>query len=1457
MNVATSEYRSFVYALKAEGDTTGFALFDRAAEQSAAKMQSKFEKAFEGIKANKLEREFSQAMTAVTRTIDSTLSRARNAFGSLDLGGDVASARAAAEAAKARAIAADELSRALSATAGASNLAVKAAQLAADEHRQAATAAVQHADALEQVQAELNKTASATGNFVKGMQASSAEARQFDAAIQSLRDRLDPAAAAAQKFATESALLDKALSSGSLSLGDHARFSKLLNDEQIKTSKSLSAAAAEARQFDAELQRLVAHIDPTAAATQNYNRQLALLNTEQARTMLGTQGHAKALQFIQAELRQNSAATGAQRQAYVQLGQQLQDVAIQAQMGVNPFVILTQQGTQAAFAMSQMGGAAGKLGAIMGSPWTIAFGIAAAAVYALWKELKNTTEVMGQVELASNALSQSQSVLADYFDKGSNAIAGQNELLKINARLQAINLRSDAAKKREEADKVLGGATNYSYLERFKMGFTNWDNSFNSAGYRNANPATQRAMRNSANVGNIVQGVRSGALSKEAALRLLETQDFTGLRESKDNLMKQIVNIASAAVNDEIAKQLDQSIDQGSPTSALKKGGKKARASSGARSTSEYENTASSRDVAKILIEAFGGKITSTDRTKAANAAAGGAKASYHLTGRAVDFVPKGGMGSISKDQIRAVMQAAGIDVKQVLGPGDKGHDDHYHVAFSGGKAESQSRAINEALQRQRETEIRQQQALAEFASDTQDKVRGIKDSFIEISPYQRELNDQMARLADLSSDVDRKLSEGLNPETAKALKAEIADLASKMPELLRTEPLRDMLKASKERADIDKLILAGKYDEAEVTRELLSRYQDLSLVRADEYQTVLAIARAERERGMAIRDQRAIFDAYLQSVQDMRAGLEATVSSAMRGKLSAKSLLRSIGDNFLNIQSKIIVEKLFGSMLRDLESSLYGGNGMEQASARMSMAMDSGSNATMAFANAAVEAADVIRRGVTQRAANDNAGPLGDIAAQFQMQDIVGGAISDLGSAVAGIMGGQIMKLGDVIAASVRQTNLQDQRAGMGGGVFASQIERMMKTFGLKLPKSVTGALGKGFDGFAQSALPRAVLGGLGVKQSTTGAMIGGIAGSFLPIPGGQIIGSVIGSVIGGLFKKTPKGSLTLSNSGSSYAGSGKLQSGLTGLGDSVSESLSNIAQQLGGSVGTFSSSIRQKGKKYYVNGQKFTDADEAARALLLQSIQQGAIQGIRAGAQKLLQAGKDIEVQLTKALKLQDVYDRLKAYDDPMGAALDAVDREFSQLRSIFIEAGESLVDLERLYGKERAKAVEEVTAQMTATLKGLLNDLTVGDNGLSLRDRRAGALAAYNPLAADIAAGKAVDYDKYAAAAQQLLQIEREIYGSQPEYFSRLKEVTGATQKALGDQTNIAALTAGRDSIFANDNATGVTSAVTDMNANLATIMQAQLGALNFNIAALPDQIAAKIASYIPLQTANAGF
>src|SRR3546814_19067670 len=51
-----------------------------------------------------------------------------------------------------------------------------------------------------------------------------------------------------------------------------------------------------------------------------------------------------------------------------------------------------------------------------------------------------------------------------------------------------------------------------------------------------------------------------------------------------------------------------------------------------------------------------------------------GAKGSYHKTGQAVDFVPRGGVGAISRAQIRALMAANGIRVLELLGPGDPGH---------------------------------------------------------------------------------------------------------------------------------------------------------------------------------------------------------------------------------------------------------------------------------------------------------------------------------------------------------------------------------------------------------------------------------------------------------------------------------------------------------------------------------------------------------------------------------------------------------------------------------------------------------------------------------------------------------------------------------------------------------------------------------------------------------------
>lgn len=83
--------------------------------------------------------------------------------------------------------------------------------------------------------------------------------------------------------------------------------------------------------------------------------------------------------------------------------------------------------------------------------------------------------------------------------------------------------------------------------------------------------------------------------------------------------------------------------------------------------------------VGKILVDNFGGRITDAERPWNANY---GAENSYHKYGQAVDFVPDGGVRSLTKSEIAALMEQAGIEVLELLGPGDPDHDDHFHIAF-------------------------------------------------------------------------------------------------------------------------------------------------------------------------------------------------------------------------------------------------------------------------------------------------------------------------------------------------------------------------------------------------------------------------------------------------------------------------------------------------------------------------------------------------------------------------------------------------------------------------------------------------------------------------------------------------------------------------------------------------------------------------------------------------------
>jgi hypothetical protein len=400
-----------------------------------------------------------------------------------------------------------------------------------------------------------------------------------------------------------------------------------------------------------------------------------------------------------------------------------------------------------------------------------------------------------------------------------------------------------------------------------------------------------------------------------------------------------------------------------------------------------------------------------------------------------------------------------------------------------------------------------------------------------------------------------------------------------------------------------------------------------------------------------------------------------------------------------------------------------------------------------------------------------------------------------------------------------------------------------------------------------------------LGEKGNNIGAAIGGAigqaAGNAIGGPIGGAIGSALGGALGGLLgtSKVKKGFAAITNSGVSVGGNGaELVASSKTSGTGIQAAINAIAEQFGAEVGNYAVSIGKrssgwirvsasgsskvadksynKGPDVLYNGK---DEAEAMRIAILNALQDGAIKGIRAGAQRLLKAGGDLETQLKKALDFESVFTRLKGYTDPVGAALDTLDREFERLKNVFGEAGASAAeyaDLERLYGIERAKAIKTAMDQVAGSLRSLLDDLSIGDNGLSLRDRQAAAMAKFNPLASRVRAGDTTAFDDYAQAARDVLDISRQLYGSQSPYFDILRQIQTEGQGALGAVQATADASAGRDSPFS-----GSSTATAPDNASVVNAIDGLRDALLEGLGGRLDALNSNLIAGIQLQAANA--
>lgn len=253
-------------------------------------------------------------------------------------------------------------------------------------------------------QAEAAATRAATASSASIAATAQATAQKRAAAAAETRDRiiemerdiasqtgaLEAEAAAADKAARQQQIDDaKAASAAAVA----AAKAKRAADKDATEATKLAALAVRdqaraERENAAALIEFRASLDPTVAAQLRYNAtmgtatQLLMENRLQEGEWIAIQKQARAQMDV------NTRSLGRMNTVGVQLGYQMQDVAASLASGINPLVILAQQGGQTASALSTLGGTTGKVAAILGGVWVQAGLAAVIVLYSLFKATK-------------------------------------------------------------------------------------------------------------------------------------------------------------------------------------------------------------------------------------------------------------------------------------------------------------------------------------------------------------------------------------------------------------------------------------------------------------------------------------------------------------------------------------------------------------------------------------------------------------------------------------------------------------------------------------------------------------------------------------------------------------------------------------------------------------------------------------------------------------------------------------------------------------------------------------------------------------------------------------------------------------------------------------------------------------------------------------------------------------
>lgn len=710
--------------------------------------------------------------------------------------------------------------------------------------------------------------------------------------------------------------------------------------------------------------------------------------------------------------------------------------------------------------------------------------------------------------------------------------------------------------------------------------------------------------------------------------------------------------------------------------------------------------------------------------------------------------------------------------------------------------------------------------SLDEFGRDTADRIASITEAFTQTPPAVQQADKAVRQLDDLIDDLGRKkppnfealiasakaakqtveggllrsLSEAYKaPETlaqkaAPALAtvtAEIKRISEQKPtgfrELLSLaeqsrdvilsgiiRPYTDLLETQEQSLAVLRLHAQGRIDEAEALRIIYGLEKQLGPLRDDQKDAILASVQAIRaeQREVDVLRQKTLI--YLDAVQSIEGAVRDATQAFVRGDLG--QFLKTPGkllDAFLTLKADKLFENLFGDVFRDLRDQASGTSVIKDASTRMAASVDQ----VTASTGRTSQALDSLAR-----SASAAAGAVGTGGSGVQIGTKIGDAV------VANLKASEIVVTGKKQAAMTPETLITKAV----GGVATSIASVFTNTdTAKKIGGEIGKVAGKGLEGAATGTMVAGISNALGIKMSGTGAQIGGAIGSFIPIPGGQIIGSVLGGLVGNLFKSTPRGSaqITSVDQKANVSGnSAEIRTDLGNLAGSVQGAISKIAQTLGADVGSFAVSINKYKDSYRVDpsggtsvGGKYgdrdgvlkfdnNDADGAVRAAIANAISDGAIKGLSGAVQKALSSSPDIDKALQEALKVSNLEDLLGGVGGQVAKAFKSYEQEAADRLRIARQYGFDIVEVEKVNAKQRLALSQQLLDQQVGSLQRLVEEMTSGSlfEGSAV-DRRSALLDSITKAEADMQAGVEGAADKLANLYDQLNSVSKDVYGT----------------------------------------------------------------------------------------------